>query len=246
MKLPAIRGTIDRRILVNYRVDPEVMSQIVPRPFRPKLVSGQAVGGICLIRLKAIRPRFFPLPWGIGSENAAHRIAVEWDQDGQLREGVYIPRRDTSSRLNTLAGGRIFPGIHHHAQFVVHEAVNHYSLALDSDDGTTHMSVRAAVPERFVASPLFGSLSAASEFFQKGALGYSDAQTSGQFDGLELHCLDWKIEPLVVEDVASSFFDDPTRFPPGSVAFDSALLMRNIEHEWHGRAGLCYSEQVGG
>ena len=28
-------------------------------------------------------------------------------------------------------------------------------------------------------------------------------------------------------------------FPAGSVEFDSALLMRGIDHEWHGREPLC-------
>ena len=36
----------------------------------------------------------------------------------------------------------------------------------------------------------------------------------------------------------SSFFDDRTRFPDGSIAFDCALLMRNTAHEWHARPSL--------
>ncbi len=56
MRLPVIRGVIDRRILVNYRVDPDVMARIVPSPFRPQIVGGYAIAGICLIRLRRIRP----------------------------------------------------------------------------------------------------------------------------------------------------------------------------------------------
>jgi hypothetical protein len=37
MPIPAIRGTIDRRILVNYHVDPNVLSAIFRRPFARKL-----------------------------------------------------------------------------------------------------------------------------------------------------------------------------------------------------------------
>src|ERR1051326_1862789 len=101
MQIPVIRGLIDRRILVNYRVDPDVLTKILPAPFRPKLVNGAGMAGVCLIRLKKIRPRFLPSFLGISSENAAHRIAVEWENDGETKEGVFIPRRDTSSRLNT-------------------------------------------------------------------------------------------------------------------------------------------------
>ena len=28
-------------------------------------------------------------------------------------------------------------------------------------------------------------------------------------------------------------------FPRGSIEFDCALLMRGIEHEWHGKGDLC-------
>ena len=78
MQFPAMRGIIDRRILANFRVDPDVLAKVLPCPFRPKLVNGKGIAGICLIRLKQIRPRFVPAFMGISSENAAHRIAVEW------------------------------------------------------------------------------------------------------------------------------------------------------------------------
>src|SRR5688572_9935773 len=98
MRLPVIAGVIKRRILVNFRVAPEVIQRILPYAFRPKLYEGHAIAGICLIRLEQIRPIEFPAFLGISSENAAHRIAVEWrDADGITREGVYIPRRDTGS-----------------------------------------------------------------------------------------------------------------------------------------------------
>lgn len=239
MKIPVIRGTIDRRILANYRIDPEVLGSILPNPFRPKIVGGFGIGGICLIRLKSVRPRFFPFPWGIGSENAAHRFSVEWDVDGKSREGVYIPRRDTSSRLNTFVGGRVFPGVHHHASFVVAETSENFSVAMESDDGKTHVSIEGKVSNDYPDSSVFSSLSAASDFFQNGSLGYSATSTTGRFDGLELRCREWKMESLDVDNIKSSYFDDESRFPNGAIEFDCALLMRRIEHEWYGREDLC-------
>jgi hypothetical protein len=50
VRLPTIQGIIDRRILVNYRVDTEVAARLLPAPFRPKLAKGYAMAGICLIR----------------------------------------------------------------------------------------------------------------------------------------------------------------------------------------------------
>ena len=241
MKLPVVRGKIDRRILANYRIDPTVMSDVLPKPFRPQIVNGCAVGGICLIRLKEIRPRFFPFRWGIGSENTAHRIAVEWNVNGETREGVYIPRRDTSSLLNTLVGGRFFPGVHHHASFVVTESKDLLSVDMTSDDGETQVSIRGMVTADFPETSVFSSLPVASDFFRRGSLGYSVTNVDGKYDGLELRCRDWRMETLKVERIASSYFDDKSRFPADSIQFDCALLMRSIEHEWHSREDLCCS-----
>ena len=105
MKIPTIRGIIDRRILANFRIGADRMAAALPAPFVPQLHQGWAVGGICLIRLKQVRPNFLPLPWGLQSENAAHRIAVQWESNGQTQQGVYIPRRDTNSRVNAWVGG---------------------------------------------------------------------------------------------------------------------------------------------
>jgi hypothetical protein len=238
MQIPVIRGVIDRRILVNFRVEPDVLARLLPRPFRPKLVNGMGMAGVCLIRLKHIRPRFLPAFLGISSENAAHRIAVEWDQDGEPHEGVFIPRRDTSSWLNTLAGGRLFPGVHHRARFQVQEAGDHFRVAVDSDDRRTRLRVEGHVGTELPGTSVFASVAEASRFFERGSLGYSVTRRPGEFDGLELCIHHWQVQPLILEPVESSYFEDREQFPPGSVAFDSALLMRQIEHEWHGRGSL--------
>jgi len=242
MKIPVIRGVIDRRILVNYRVDAAVLESVLPAPFRPKLVRGVGMVGICLIRLKGLRPRFFPAGLGISSENAAHRAAVEWEDGGALREGVFVRRRDTNSWLNWGGGGRLFPGVHHHADFVVNESDGRFEVALRSDDKVTDMAVSARVAERLPGSSVFRSLHEASEFFQAGSLGYSVTSDPRRFEGLELRCERWRVEPLDVERVRSSVFDDESVFPKGSIEFDCALLMRGIEHEWHGRGEQCCAE----
>ena len=245
MRIPVIRGVIDRRILVNYHVDPGVLAPLLPPPFRPKVVHGVGMVGICLIRLKKVRPAFLTSWLGISSENAAHRTAVEWDENGTVREGVYVRRRDTDSRLNAWAGGRLFPGIHHHARFTVEETADRCHVALRSDDRVTSMEVRGRRVDELPATSVFGSLEEASAFFRAGSLGYSATPRPSHFQGLELRCLSWRAEPLEVEEVRSSFFEDESLFPQGSIGFDCALLMRGIEHEWHGKPDLCCSLEDG-
>ena len=51
---------------------------------------------------------------GLRSENAAHRVAVEWDEGDEgdeVKRGVYVLRRDTNSRLNAVAGGYLGVGV---------------------------------------------------------------------------------------------------------------------------------------
>jgi len=110
------------------------------------------------------------------------------------------------------------------------------------DDGQ-RVKVVGTAAKVLVSSSVFESLESVSEFFELGSLGYSDTGEPGKFDGLELNCKNWKVEPLDVEEVHSSYFEDESRFPKGSVEFDCALLMRGIEHDWHGREDLCCSEE---
>ena len=238
MKVPVIAGVIDRRILINYRVEPDALAKLLPAPFRPKLVRGYGVAGVCLIRLKHVRPPHVPRLLGLTSENAAHRIAVEWDEGGVTREGVYIPRRDSSSWLNTLAGGRLFPGEHHLASFRVTELGDRLRVRVSSFDRRTRIEVDAQSASFLPRRSLFTSLADASAFFEGGAVGYS-ASRAGRLDGLELRTLGWRVEPLAVTSLASSYFDDPCRFPKGTAEFDCALMMRGVEHEWHAREPIC-------
>ncbi len=232
MRLPEIQGEIERRLLVNYRVDPEVVAGLLPAPFRPQLVGDSAVAGICLIRLGHMRPIHLPAPLGLRSENAAHRVAVEWDTPLGPRIGVYIPRRDSDSWANIVLGGRIYPGEHHRARFTVDEGDDHVAVAFTSVDGSTQVDVSVRVAERLSGSRLFGDTREASGFFEAGSTGYSATSQPQRFDGLGLKTSAWRVEPTSVDYASSSFFDDPTLFPPGTAQLDCALLMRRVPVTW--------------
>jgi hypothetical protein len=251
-----VRGVIDRRILVNYRVRRDALAAVLPASFEPMTIDGWGVGGVCLIRLRDVRPRRFPAVVGVGSENAAHRIAVTWDDGAETKTGVYVPRRDTSSRLNAAFGGYLFGGGYGHARFDVGESGNEYDVSMESDDGETRVAVRGRVADSLPEDSVFDSLEAASEFFRRGSTGYapvgSGTDTAADRDsgsgtdtrarsyrGVELVTDEWQVEPLAVESAASSYFESSERFPPDAVAFDDALLMRDIAHEWRRRESLC-------
>ena len=232
MRLPKVHGTIKRRLLINYRVDPVVMSRYLPSPFRPKLHEDSAIAGICLIRLEGIRPRRFPLALGLSSENAAHRIAVVWEDKTGSHEGVYIPRRDTGSLVSHLAGGRLFPGEHQRATFQVTEDDLTIALHMRSADGQVELNVVGRPAAQLPASSSFATVGEASAFFERGSIGYSVTSSGNRLDGIALKTDSWQVEPLAVERAYSSYFEDGATFPTGSICFDCGLVMRNIPHEW--------------
>ena len=234
MKLTTLTGTIERRLLINYRVDPVVATSIVPAPFKPSLVDGYAIAGICLIEL-AVRPTWLPDLWAVHSLNGAHRFAVTLP-DGS--DSVYIPRRDTNSRLNSLVGGRLFPGRHHLATITMQNGGGRCRVRLCSRDGSTQVHATVSPAGQLPDASVFNSVEHVSDFFENGSLGYSDKPGGNGYDGVELRTDNWSVTPVTVENVESSFFNNRTLFPDGSAALDNALMMRGIRHTWHTRAPL--------
>lgn len=244
MFLDTIHGTIDRRVLLNYRLDAETLQRVLPAPFRPKLYQGYGIGGVCMIRFKGLRPRLAPRWLGLGSENAAHRFAVEWEQDGEHKEGVFIPRRDTNSWFNKQFGGRVFPGIFQRSQFEGQETNESISLRVSCEDKTQAIEFAGHIATDLPTTSLFPSVQEAAEFFSLGATGYSQTYTEDHYHGMDLISQDWSVTPLAIEVAHCAFFDETSRFPMGSAELDCALLMRNVEHEWRSRPDIYLAPQT--
>jgi hypothetical protein len=229
--------SIARRLLVNYRIDPEVVAAQLPEPFRPLTVSGWAVGGVCFIALRDLRPAGTPAGLGFSSENVAHRFAVEWDEEDGRHVGVYVPRRDSSSRIISWSGGRVFPGRHRLASFEVKDTGTDLHIEVVSRDGSVRLVVAAHVDEA-MAGELFTSIDDATSFFLTAPLGYSPTERPGCFDGVRLLSERWDAEPASVSEMGSSLFDDEAHFPPGACTLDSALIMRNLSVRWASQGRL--------
>jgi hypothetical protein len=172
-----------------------------------------------------------PAPFGVSTENAAHRIAVAWETPAGRATGVYIPRRDSGSLITTAIGGRLFPGAHQRARFRVRQTDRDLRVAFGSPDGTA-VDAYVRQRDRWPDSELFESLETASAFFKKDCDGYSTARRAGSLDGLRLRTNAWRVEPVEIVHAHSTFFDDPLRFPPGSAVLDCALLMRGVPARW--------------
>lgn len=117
------------------------------------------------------------------------------------------------------------------AKFNVEEVDGNYAISFKSSDNTS-ITIEAKKSESFNPNSIFQNLSTVSDFFENGRVGYSPNGKT-KFDGMWLKTDQWKVEALEVKSVSSSFFDNENDFPKESVQFDNALLMTNVEHEWH-------------
>jgi hypothetical protein len=149
---------------------------------------------------------------------------------------VFVPRRDTDSRLVTLLGGRVFPGVHHHATFDVAEGDGRYAVAMRRDDGDALVRDAGERTDALPRGSVVESVADDSAFFEDGSIGYSPAERGDTSERLDLHTLEWDVTPLSLTDVGSSYFD---ALPEASVSFDHALLMEDVDHECHEGESLC-------
>jgi hypothetical protein len=148
-------------------------------------------------------------------------------------------------RLAALAGGRVFPGWQHRARFDVQERAGRYRIEVRSRDGATGIRVCAHRADTVMPGSVFTDLAAASRFFRCAPLGYAATPTEGVFDGVELSTDGWGLTPAHVDDAYSSFFDDPVRFPPGTITVDSAFLMSELDTGWHPQPRLLATTSTG-
>lgn len=216
-----VRSQLRRRLLISYRLDADVAAGLLPAGFRPQLVDGSAVAGVCVLGLTAIRPGFVGPRLGLRSENAAHRMAVEWDEGGQMQHGVFVFQRHSSSWMPVALGGRAFPGVHRHAAFDVADTADTFSLRMRAPDAQLDAEVALASTW---TSTLFETLEEASAFYEGGRVGWSRRHDGASVESIALASEAWRAEAGALVSLRSSFFD---ALPQGSAVFDHVVVMRD-------------------
>lgn len=229
---PAIRGTITRRILVNYSVDLGRLDAVLPEPFVGREVgeSGRGIGTVSFARIENARPRFAPEAIGVSFESATHRVSAEREANGVTEVCVYVPRRDVSSRVCAAAGESVLPTELDCGDFRVEERSGVCRVRVNCGEEFAGVEVQETDREEVRDGSLFDSLVSASRFFCESGVEYSPS--GDRYDGVELCPREWEIEPVKVKEAQSSFFEDLDG------ELDSAYRMEGIEHEWRPRSSI--------
>lgn len=225
MRPPDLVGRIERRILLDHAVDPDVAERHLAAGLAPRLLDGRAVVGVCLIRLAEVRPVGVPAGLGRSIEAAAHRISVVGPGE---EPGVFVPRRDTPSWAAALAGGRLWPGVHGRARVTVASTTRSLGIEVACRDGA---AVSVAVDRNELRGAALDDPDATSAFHAVERTAWSPGR-DGRLETAVLDCSPWAARPVGVIAAASTWLDDPDVFPPGSVRLAGALLMEDVAMRW--------------
>lgn len=247
MPFSIARGVIDRKVIVQYRVDPDVLALQLPEPYRPRLIRGVGVAGVCVFRVRGFHHRLLPTILQNVSENIVYRVGVEWTEDQKLCAGVYTLRQETSSLLKstlerrTSWGTRLF---HAHIRVDDHEGT--YRIAACSRDAQFRLLIQAQLQREFTAHSVFRSAEDAAEFLERqfeASVNPDDSRPTvlgtRHATGLDEYNVGWHVEPLAIQQLVTEFFDDTARFPAGAIQFDCAVVASSVQPAWSSEPGLC-------
>jgi len=230
---PAVRGVIERRILMNYRIDVGTLDTVLPEPFRGREVgeSGKGIGSVCLMRVGNARLRFAPSAFGVSVETATHRISAEREKDGKTENCVYVPRREVSSGFFGAVGESLLPAELNRGDFRVAENDGFCRVHVDCGDEFAGVEVRETERDEIDHDSVFDSVSSAAEFFCEAGMRYSPS--GDRYDSVELCPREWGMKPVKVGEARSSLFERLE-----GAELDSAFRMEDIEHEWRPRRSV--------
>lgn len=218
--ISSLRGRVQCRYLMVYRVDPAVAAPLLPEGSSPHVFRGSTLIVLCYTHLVGASSRLLPR-WLRGqSDHLAWRIPVV--RDGV--RGVWIPRRDTSSWVSVRFSGALSQGTYHLARFELEDGEGRLRLRVSA--GGEEVLYLAAEHAGELRGSLFSTTRQAHEYLaEAGAVNPPDPLAPA-LDRLDVGTGN-TVEPLLVRELRIPRFEDVGLFPRGSVEFDCCLRLTN-------------------
>lgn len=221
--LPAVRADMRERFVINVRVPPEAMAELLPPRLRPQVVNGWAIATFCVLDLRNIT--IAPLPTVAGW--ASHSCAERWgvlDEDGPA---VSVVERLTSSRLGSAVTHLGFSAPHDVVRLdVAKDATTARLTAVDGRGALLDARLRRGGP---FASAVFDGVGDFARFLADGVRSYGPSRYPGRLTVLDLHKTDAHYESLTIDAVDGAFVE---RWRAVGGAVDSALRTVDADYEW--------------
>lgn len=229
MRPPTLEGTIERRLLISYRADPDIVRTHLPTGSR-HTPSRATPSSVSASSNSASTPPACPERSASGPSTARTATPSSTPTDNPPSTS---PAETPTRRSSHPPAGDSSPAATTEPRITATEDEHNLRVTLDSRDDLIHVTVKAHPTDQLPGDSVFADPATASAFFEHADTGYSDTTRIDCLDALILETANWSATPLAVDEVDSSYFDNSDRFPEGSITLDHGLLMRDIHHTWH-------------
>jgi uncharacterized protein YqjF (DUF2071 family) len=233
-KHPVPMRTVFRScFLVNFAVDPHVMSRLLPPSIAPDLHRGESYLSIVIACLERMRPAFVPRGLGISFNQVVYRVVVRCNGE----RGVYFLRSDADSRLMCWGGNLLTFFRFHRARIASRQEGSrfHFDLLTAAGDGAdihaTYDLARAG--EILPAASRFATLAEAKEFLVELYTAFAVDAEPPQVRCVHIERGDWDVR--VVPDLRAryQFLQSGPLFSTQTTRLDSIFYVQDLPYYWH-------------
>lgn len=206
-----MRGQLDRRIVVAYRVCAEELAAALPTSSQPLTHRGVGFVLTSLNCIKQWRPAFLPPEFGISIHRLLLTTPIERDGGDQARPKMHQlwKERCSEGSVHTLLRGN---------RLQISESLDHLEVSVESS-AQTLFSLSAFLTPALPSSSAFRTLCEAKFVV--------DCEAVGEFELGQACCL-----PLHVDYLYNWIVDQSDCCPFDSMEFDSAFLVRREARRW--------------
>jgi hypothetical protein len=231
MRIPVLEARIDRKLLILFSTDPEVLANRIPPGRELRLQQDRAILYVQLTRYEKVR--VVPTPIGIGFDEVAYYIALESLPPKKPRMSRDQVIRVESGSAAHVQLARIFRSCEiTRAHFSARESANDLDVNGFSERGEILFALRGQQAPCFPPGLLFHGLPSVAEFF-----GWNLTPTGYEPDlpapwpyrsrGGEYRCF-----PFEVTRFTSTFLECGIHFPAGAIVLDHAIWLRRVAGQW--------------
>ena len=211
------RRPVRGRVVVFYRVEPDVARGLLPSELRPRITAGSAIVVLCYTHLGRLETRFLPHRLAT-SHHLAYRVSAEAAGENGPTCSTWVAHRETSSRIGARWNEKVFRHGHGRSRFSIEDDACELTLRVESSRGD-ELFLRASACES--TGTVFSQPNDVGEFFRNDGTIRPHGVFAREADVVDAHNA-FVPEPLALIELRSAFFEDPDRFPSGSVAIDGA------------------------
>jgi uncharacterized protein YqjF (DUF2071 family) len=228
-KHPVPMRTVFRNcFLVNFAVDPQVMSRLLPPRISPDLYRDAAFLSVVIADMEKMRPAFVPRAFGITYNQVVYRAVVRCNGE----RGVHFLRSDADNRLMCLAGN-LLTFFHFNYSRVSQKLENgKFYFDLESRDHADIHSIFDLSGQSQIMPPMsrFRSVVEAQEFLVE--LYAAFASDFRYIRTVRIKRGQWSV--ATVEDLCGvyEFVNSSALFPEGSATIDSVFYASRIPYYW--------------